>query len=203
MPGLHRKPGFNQLLRFSYVYYRKERKKRAKNRNNDKGPSESNNQELKKEETVSINQELEYTEETSANRQGLNLGETILSDQLLENRTKWFQEETNLRWIANRANAMTKLRKTKLFKVIKNWTEELKWTHKLSTETGINYQELNKLLKADESVRWCHQVLAIKVCISKYQELKKSIRIHVPLSWINLLSVFLHYSWLTSMEDQG
>lgn len=194
-------PGFNQLLRFSYIYYRKERKKRAKNRNNDKGPSESNNQELKKEETVSINQELEYTEETSANRQGLNLGETILSDQLLENRTKWFQEETNLRWIANRANAMTKLRKTKLFKVIKNWTEELKWTHKLSTETGINYQELNKLLKADESVRWCHQVFAIKVCISKYQELKKSIRIHVPLSWINLLSVFLHYSWLTSMED--
>lgn len=77
--------------------------------------------------------------------------------------------------------------------------KELKWTHKLSTETGINYQELNKLLKADESVRWCHQVLAIKVCMSKYQELKTSIRIHVPLSWINLLSVFFFTLFLVDV----
>ena len=65
-----RKPGFNQLLRFAYIYCRKQRQKRARNRNNDEGPSESSNQELKNEETVSITQELEYTEETITNTEG-------------------------------------------------------------------------------------------------------------------------------------
>ena len=54
-------------------------RKRAKNRNNDKGPSESSNQELKNEETVSINQELEYTEETITNTEGFKLRETFSS----------------------------------------------------------------------------------------------------------------------------
>lgn len=58
--------------------YWKQRKKRAKNCGNDKGLSESSNQELR-------NEELEYTEETIKHRQELNLGETILKDQLLEN----------------------------------------------------------------------------------------------------------------------
>ena len=61
-----------------------------------------------------------------------------------------------------------------------------------STETRINHQKINKLLKADEGVRWFHQVLALKVWILKLHFKVSSIEdnwnIHVPLSWINLLS---------------
>lgn len=75
----------NQSLRFSYIYCRRQRKKRATNRRNDKGTSQSSNQELNNEDTLSINQVLEYTEETIPNIKELNLRETILSDQQLEN----------------------------------------------------------------------------------------------------------------------
>ena len=74
-----RKSGFNQLLRFPYFYCRKQRQKRAKNRNNDKGSSESSNQESKNEETVSINQKLEYTEESITNTEDFKLRETFSS----------------------------------------------------------------------------------------------------------------------------
>ena len=83
-----RKPRFNQLLRFSYICCRRQREKRAKNGRNDKGTSQSSNQELNNEDTVIItasSQALEFTEETIPNIQELNLRETSLSDQQLEN----------------------------------------------------------------------------------------------------------------------